>query len=128
MKRFAMWTGLLSVPVILTLNGCGGSEHYKPEAAADGKPAGRVWVNDIGDLNGTPPSPDRAASPGAAPTFGTQSGMGLSTGDSLHSSGQGSGMMGYNGVGSKGTSNAISDAHYPGAPDKSAKDPVLPPQ
>ncbi len=70
-----------------------------------------------------PPTP---ASPGAAPTYGTPSGMGFSTGDAAHSDGQGSGLMGYHGTGAMGTSGAISDKHEVPAPPKSTTEPVLP--
>jgi len=66
------------------------------------------------------------ASPGAAPEYGTPSGMGFSTGDSAHSDGQGSGLMGYHGTGAMGTSGAISDKHAVPAPPKAATEPVLP--
>ncbi len=51
------------------------------------------------------------ASPGAAPSFGTPTGTGFSTGDGIHSTGQGSGAMGYHGTGANGTSNSITDTH-----------------
>ena len=72
-------------------------------------------------------APMAVASPGAAPTFGTQSGMGFSTGDALHSGGAGSGLMGYNGTGKMGTSSAITDQHPIGKPAFPTTEPVLPP-
>ncbi len=66
-------------------------------------------------------------SPGAAPTYGTPSGMGFSTGDAAHSDGQGSGLMGYHGTGAMGTSGAISDQHEVPPPPPSTTQPVLPP-
>jgi hypothetical protein len=127
MKRFAIWTGLLSLPILLSVSGCGGSEKYNPQTNADGTSAGGIWSNDMSTLNGPGPT-GGAPSPGAAPTFGAQAGNGFSTGDALNSTGMGTGLMGYHGVGSMGTSNTITDAHDAGAPDKSAKDPVLPAQ
>ena len=74
-----------------------------------------------------PPPAPTPASPGAAPTYGTASGMGFSTGDAAHSDGQGSGMMGYHGTGAAGTSGAITDQHEVPPPPASTTQPVLPP-
>jgi hypothetical protein len=76
------------------------------------------------EIQPPPPSP---ASPGAAPTYGKASGMGFSYGDAAHSDGQGSGLMGFHGTGSMGTSGAISDKHEAREPDKASTQPVLPP-
>jgi hypothetical protein len=71
--------------------------------------------------------PVAVSSPGGAPTFGQPSGTGFSTGDSIHSTGQGSGAMGYNNTGATGTSNSITDTHpVEVAPKNDAnKPPVL---
>ncbi len=127
MNRIATLAGVLNFSTLLIVCGCGGSETYKDQPATENTPAGKVLVNDMSSLNGTPPAPGKP-SPGGSPTYGTQSGMGLATGDSLHASGQGSGMMGFNGTGAKGTNGTISDTHDAGEPDKNVKDPVLPAQ
>jgi hypothetical protein len=57
-----------------------------------------------------PPMIETGQNPGGAPTFGTPSGMGFSTGDAAHSGGQGGGLMGYNHTGAAGTSGTITDA------------------
>ncbi len=109
MNRFGtgLFTAVLlvcgTITITSTMVGCGGDESAGPTTA-----------------------PTAVASPGGAPTFGTQSGMGFSTGDAEHSSGAGSGLMGYNGTGSKGTSGAISDEHPAPKPSFPTTDPVLP--
>lgn len=92
--------------LVLAAGGCGRSQ--TTQDSVDAAPA---------------PTP---ASPGAAPTYGTPSGMGFSTGDAAHSDGQGSGLMGYHGTGSMGTSGAISDKHEVPEPPVNATQPVLP--
>ena len=52
----------------------------------------------------TPPSP------GGAPTFGSPSGMGFSTGNAAQSGGQGSGLMSFNHTGEYGTSGTITQS------------------
>jgi len=100
------WILVLGGSMLLAIAGCGKSVTTESQAAA--------------------PPPATPASPGAAPTYGTASGMGFSTGDAAHSSGQGSGMMGYHGTGAAGTSGAISDQHVVPEPPKSTTEPVLP--
>ncbi len=71
--------------------------------------------------------PLAVASPGGAPSFGQPTGTGFSTGDGIHSTGQGSGAMGYHSTGAAGTSNSITDTH-PAEVDPRAdakKPPVL---
>jgi hypothetical protein len=68
------------------------------------------------------------ASPGGAPTYGTPSGMGFSTGDAPHSGGQGSGLMGYHGTGSYGTNGTITDTTAVKDPVQNPVSPILPPQ
>jgi hypothetical protein len=46
-------------------------------------------------------------SPGGAPTFGSPSGMGFTTGNAAQSDGQGSGLMGFHDTGEYGTSGTI---------------------
>lgn len=79
----------------------------------------------------TPPTspntaPTEARSPGAAPSFGKPSGMGFSTGDAIHTDGQGSGMAGYHGTGATGTAGTITDTHEV-PPPQATTEPVLPP-
>jgi len=71
--------------------------------------------------------PVEVASPGAAPMYGQPSGMGFSTGDAIHTDGQGSGMAGYHGTGATGTLGTITDTHPAPAPTTQATPPVLPP-
>ncbi len=65
---------------------------------------------------------------GGAPTYGEPTGTGFPSGDAAHSSGQGSGLMGFHGTGAMGTSAAVSDAHDAGKPAKDAPALVLPEQ
>ena len=55
------------------------------------------------------PAADATPNPGGAPTYGVPSGMGFYTGDAAQTGGMGSGLMGFNGTGSTGTSGAVSD-------------------
>lgn len=109
MKRIGNGILVLGGSMLLTglLAGCGGDDNSAQSA---------------------PPTtaPVAVASPAGAPTFGTQSGMGFSTGDALHSDGAGSGLMGYNGTGKMGTSSAITDAHTISKPSFATTEPVLP--
>jgi hypothetical protein len=105
MMRIGTWIVGLSGAMLLGVWGCG-----KGETA---------------DVTENPTTaPVEVASPGAAPTFGTPSGMGFSTGDAAHG-GQGSGAMGYHGTGSMGTSLAITDQHPAPEPAKATTLPVL---
>ena len=70
--------------------------------------------------------PDSHDGAGGAPTFGEATGTGFHTGDAAHSSGTGSGLMGFHGTGAEGTINAISDMHPAGDPPKDAPVPILP--
>ena len=70
--------------------------------------------------------PSTQPSPGGAPTFGTPTGTGYSTGDAANSDGQGSGLMGYHDTGAAGTSGTITDTHEL-PPPPATTDPVLPP-
>ncbi len=54
-----------------------------------------------------PPAATHAANAAGAPSYGTASGMGFYTGDAGQSGGMGTGLMGFNGVGSTGTSGTI---------------------
>jgi hypothetical protein len=72
-------------------------------------------------------APLAVSNPGGAPSYGTQSGMGFSTGDAAHNDGSGSGLMGFHGTGAMGTSNAITDNHPAQAPTFPTTEPVLPP-
>jgi hypothetical protein len=47
------------------------------------------------------------SSPGGAPSFGSPSGMGFSTGDAAQAGGQGGGLMGFHHTGEAGTSGTI---------------------
>jgi hypothetical protein len=100
------WILVLGGSMLLAVASCGKSVETEDQAAA--------------------PPPPTPASPGAAPTYGTPSGMGFSTGDAANTDGQGSGMMGYNGTGKMGTSGAISDKHEVPPPPASTTQPVLP--
>ncbi len=73
------------------------------------------------------PTTTPVSSPGGAPTYGTPSGMGFSTGDAAHTDAAGSGLMGFHGTGAMGTSAAITDNHPIGAPTFPTTEPVLPP-
>jgi hypothetical protein len=81
------------------LTACGGDESTATTAPSSEQPANPLASTETP----TPPSP------GGAPSFGSPSGMGLSTGDAAHSSGMGTGLMGFHGTGAAGTSGAISD-------------------
>ena len=48
---------------------------------------------------------------GGAPTYGEATGTGFASGDAAHSSGMGSGLMGFHSTGAMGTSAAASDMH-----------------
>jgi len=105
MMRIGTGTFLLCGSILLAGNGCGN------------------------DTQASGPTTPAVASPGAAPTGGTQSGMGFATGNA-HSDASGSGLMGFplgpTGTGAMGTSSAISDNHPIGAPTFPTTEPVLP--
>jgi hypothetical protein len=106
MNRFAMWAWIACSATLLISTGCDKDE---PAAAA-------------------PSTQPVYGGAGGAPTFGTASGMGFSTGDAAHSDGQGSGLMGYHGTGSMGASGAITDKHEVVIPRSAVPttEPVLP--
>ena len=103
--RNGTWIVGLTGAMLLAVSGCGNSDSTEATATPTTAPV-------------------EVASPGAAPTYGTASGMGFSTGDAAHG-GQGSGAMGYHGTGEMGTSLAITDKHPAAEPEKPTTMPVL---
>jgi hypothetical protein len=65
------------------------------------------------DVTGPHRFPATPSDPGGAPTYGTASGMGFSTGNAAQAGGQGTGLMGFHGTGSAGTSGTITDTSAP---------------
>ena len=85
--------------------------HFKLKHVAIGLGIGLLVGCDNADRSAyfTAPAADATPNPGGAPTYGVPSGMGFYTGDAAQTGGMGSGLMGFHGTGSSGTSGAVSD-------------------
>ena len=108
MLKLTRITSAISLAATLTLLGCGRSESTTSTPANTGNGmsgvgSGREVTDPEGARN------DYGVAAAGAPTFGTPSGMGFSTGDAAHTDGQGSGQMGFHQTGAAGTSGTITD-------------------